>query len=91
MAIVDIKGRRESIEELGLLIKRICEGMRSPNGNSDIVTSQRINISSISSISRASCAEAGSTLDHQECFVVHLMPMRWRSHCPRRDDELGGA
>ena len=62
--------------------------MRSPNGNSNIVASQCINIFGILMAGRT---EAEFTLSHQECFVVHLVPVRWRSHGSRWDDEFGGT
>lgn len=44
LEIVDVESRRESIEEARLLVERVAERMRRPNGDGHIVSRRGVDV-----------------------------------------------
>lgn len=81
--IIDIKRRRERIEELPLLIGRIRKRMFRPRGHDNVVP--RFCIDGFFQRREADCA-----LRDEECLVVHFVPVLWGPGGVWGDGELDG-
>lgn len=71
LEVVDIEGRRIGVEESGLRIKRVREGVRSSNRNAHEVTLFGVDVG------LAGDVVAHRTLGGEKHLVVHLVPMSW--------------
>jgi hypothetical protein len=80
LEVIDVESRRERVEELGLLIKRVGECVRRARGNRDKVSNLCVNVG------LAWDVEANRSLSRKEHLIMHLVPMggwstnmRWQS------------
>lgn len=89
LEVVDVIRRSVCVEELGLLVSRVAECMRRPNGNRDIVALFRID-GVLGAIGLRDMV-SNSAFGRQKRLVVHLVPMGWRSFQPGRESELSGT
>ena len=85
LKVVNIVRRGIRVEEPGLLIKRVGEGVRGTRGHDDVVAFFSVHDLAVW------CVEAECAFGHEEGFVVHFVPVGWWAFGAGRDDEFGRA
>jgi hypothetical protein len=87
LEVVDVVCGREGVEELGLLVERVGEGVWRARWHRHIVASLGVDDRAVLAV------EAQCALGHEEGLVMHFVPLcgleEW-SQKERRTGELGG-
>lgn len=89
LEIVDVERGRGGEEDPRFLIAGIAESMRCTNWHNHIVA--RLGVDDLLIFTSSVWVwnmEADYTLRDVESLVVHFVPVRWRSWCPRRQGEF---
>lgn len=82
LEVVDIERRREGVDEPGLRIKRIREGVRSSDRHAHEVSLFGVDVWLAGNV-EADCALGG-----EEHFIVHLVPVGWWARGARWQNEF---
>lgn len=82
LEIINIKRRRIRIKELGLLIIRIRERMRTPRGHSHVITQVSNDGVPVETV------ELHLALCDEESLIVHLVPVGWGPGCTWGEGEF---
>ena len=92
LEVVDVKCRCRSEEQLRLLIRRVGEGMRRPDGHRHIITDVCVDDFFVfARVVRVRDVEADGALCDVEGLVVHFVPVRWRTGRFGWERELDGS
>jgi hypothetical protein len=67
--VVDVVGGREGVEELGLLVERVGEGVRRARRHRHVVARLGVDDRAVLAV------EAQRALGHEEGLIVHFMPL----------------
>lgn len=85
LEVIDVECWRVCVEELCFDIERVRKGMWRANGHCYVVTNGGVNVRIVWRV------EAYCSLRYQEGFVVHFVPVCWRSGSPGWNCEFGAA